>query len=71
MKKEITRMEKMMLEGLLLLAKEHNERLVELHNAAIRLTGAVGDDCDHCSDAIYSDYTADVLLQKLNVTVNT
>ena len=70
MSNEITKMEKNMLEGLLLLAKEHNERLVELHNAVIRLTGAEGDACDHCSDAIYSDFTADKLLKKLKITVN-
>ncbi len=71
MSKKITRMEKMQLEGLLLLAKENNERLVELHNCAIKLTSSDGNDCDHCSDAIYSDYSADELLQKLKITIST
>ena len=69
-KTKITEMERMQIMGLLLLAKDHNEKLAEIHNAVLSITEDA-DDIGHCSDAVYSDFSADELLRKLKITVST
>ena len=66
---EITENEKLQLIGLLVLAQAGNERMKDILKAVTAITGEK-DDMGHSSDAVYSDYTADELLEKLNITVS-
>ena len=68
-KTEITETEKLQLIGLLVLAKAGNERMKDILSAVMAITGEQGD-MGHSSDAVYSDYTADELLEKLGITVS-
>jgi hypothetical protein len=67
-KKTITKNERLQLVGLLALATKHNAFIGALKDAAYEITGEE-DDCGHTSDAIYSDYSADELLRKLEIKV--
>ena len=67
-KTEITEIQRMQLSGLLLLAKEYNEKLADIHNAVLNITDE-SDDIGHCSVAVYSDFNADELLRKLKINV--
>jgi hypothetical protein len=68
-KTEITENENMQLIGLLVLAKAGNERMKDILKAVMAITGET-EDCGHSSDAVYSDYTADELMEKLGITVS-
>ena len=67
-KTEITSNEKLQLIGLLVLAKANNERLKDITNAVIAITGET-DDMGHGMDAVFGDYTADELLDRLDIKV--
>ena len=68
-KTEITETEKLQLIGLLVLAKAGNERMKDILRAVMVITGET-DDGGHSSDAVYGDYTADELLEKLGIVVS-
>jgi hypothetical protein len=67
-KTEITEIEKLQLIGLLTLAKSGNERQQDILKAVLAITGET-DELGHSSDAVYSDYTADELLERLGIKV--
>ena len=66
---EITENEKLQLIGLLVLAQAGNERMKDILKAVMAITGET-DNCGHSSAAVYSDYTAEELLEKLGITVS-
>jgi hypothetical protein len=68
MKKQISKNEYYQLTGLLYLAKTYNRKLVDIGEACQELTGEV-DEMGHTMDAIYSDYSADDLLERLHISV--
>jgi hypothetical protein len=67
-KKTVTKSEYLQLVGLLTLAKKHNEWLEDLRVAALAITQEA-DEHGHTGDAVYGDYSADMLLDRLNITV--
>jgi hypothetical protein len=69
MKRKISKSDYFKLIGLLALANGHNERLREI-NTAVRSITEEEDEYGHSSDAVYSDYSADQLLKKLDLTVS-
>lgn len=66
-KQTITANERLQLIGLLALAKMHNDKLRDIEAASIELTGDA--EMGHTYDGIYSDYSADEILSRLNITV--
>ncbi len=66
--KTINQSEYLQLMGLLVLAKRHNDALNQIVDAVRAITGEE-DDMGHSSDAVYSDYSADELLKKLDIRV--
>jgi hypothetical protein len=67
-KSSITKSEYLQLIGLLVLAKGHNDNLKELAKAIREITGESHDQ-GHSTDAAYCDYSADDLLQKLEIPI--
>lgn len=70
----ITPNERLQLIGLLALAQMYNKMLKDIERAAFALTGELDNDgkaadYGHTSDAIYSDYSVDDLLGRLDLTV--
>lgn len=74
-KKTITRDDYLRLVGLLTLARDHNRVLRDIEHSVAGLVGAEDDSSGgssyygHASDAVYSDYTADEMLGRLEITV--
>lgn len=56
--------------GLLTLAKEYNNKLKDLEKAALLITKEKSEYGGHTMDAIYTDYTVDDLLKKLNIEIS-
>lgn len=54
--------------GLLMLAKQHVASLADIEKALRSITGDVTEH-GHCGDACYGDYTADHLLDLLDIRV--
>lgn len=67
-KKTVTREEYLQIVGLLKLAEHHNATLKSIANAVDDLLGSKRGDGHGC-DATYCDYTADHLLELMEVTV--
>lgn len=65
----ITKEKYLQIAGLLTLAQFHKNRVDECEKI-MSLMIEEGEDCGHCGDAIWSDYTADILLEKLNIKVD-
>jgi hypothetical protein len=51
--------------GLLALAPAHNKALADIEAALCRILGEKPNTGSHVGDAVYSNYTADTLLEKL------
>jgi hypothetical protein len=68
MKKQISKNEYYELMGLLSLAVTYNEKLLDLAEACRHITQEE-DEFGHSSDAVYSDYSADDLLERLHIVV--
>jgi len=68
-KTEITKAEFLQLTGLLVLAKRHNAALKEILAAVVEITGEK-DENGHGADGVYSDYSAEGLLDRLGITVS-
>lgn len=66
--KTISRSQHLQLVGILTLAKRYRELMDDLTRAALSITKE-GEECGHTNDAIWSDYTADELLERLHITV--
>lgn len=76
MKPSITATDRLVLIGLLALAKDHNARMEDVKRSVCKVLGIerstehqFNDPADHVSDAVYSDFDADLLLSKLQVGV--
>jgi hypothetical protein len=68
MARQITYQQYLELLGLLVLGARHNRALTEIKLATAALLGE--DDPDwHVADALYTDTTAEVLLDRLGITV--
>ena len=67
-KTKITETEHLQLIGLLVLAKQCDERMKDIEKAVNAITGEP-DAGGYSSDAVYGNYTADELLEKLDITV--
>ncbi len=67
-KPTITQMEYLQLIGLLTLAAQHVEAQKQLEKAVAELIGQEGDR-GHAQDAVWSPYTADELLEKMEIKV--
>ena len=67
-KRKITRDQRLQVIGLLTVAQQQMRAVVATEAALAELLDDLPDG-GHCGDAIWSEYTADTLLQKLNVTV--
>lgn len=65
--KQITKPKYFQLVGLLALASTYNAKLKDIEKAAMEITG--DEENGHTSDAIYCDYSADTLCEKLSVEV--
>lgn len=74
-REHISEGERLMLIGLLTLAKSHNKALRDIETAAYSITrevdreGALVDGMGHTSDALFCDYEVDDLLRRLGLTV--
>jgi hypothetical protein len=69
---EITQEEYFSLVGLLTLAKVHNDALEKIEKAIVKITGENNDGYSyygHSSDAVMNNYSADELLDKLDIKV--
>lgn len=62
---KLKRSEYLKLCGLLSLCPAHNKALREIEAAVCNITGENPFTGTHSGDAVYSDYTADELLEKL------
>jgi hypothetical protein len=71
MMKKITKDDYLKLAGLLSLAPRHNQALVDIEAAVCSITGDEPNSGSHSGDAVYNDYTADELLKKLEIEVDT
>jgi len=69
MKTEIKKTEYLQLVGLLSLAEMHNGKLRDILKAVLEITGE-SEDHGHGGDSVYSDFSADDLIKKLNIIVN-
>lgn len=67
-KTKITKTEYLQLIGLLTLAQANNEKQKDILKAVMTITGEV-EDTGHSSDAVYMDYSADELLERLGIKV--
>jgi hypothetical protein len=68
--RQLTRTEYLQITGLLLIGKKHREALEDVQRALHELTGEDDDPLSgHCGDAIYSEYSARQLCEKLKLTV--
>lgn len=65
----ITRQQYWQTVGLLTLAEQHICACEQIEKALLVITK--GDTSGHIGDAVYSSYTADELLSKLHITVET
>lgn len=68
-KTTVTRSEYLQLTGLLVLAHDTRRRLDALVTEVEKITGEEIGGCGHGSDACYSGYTADELLEKHSIKV--
>lgn len=70
-KKSITTEEYYQLEGLMIIAKQHNDALKVLEQATIDITGENTEvwGGGHCGDAVYSDMDAKLLLRRLGLEI--
>jgi hypothetical protein len=64
-KERLTKQEYLQLIGLLVLGKKHMDTLQDIIKAIGEVTGDGPDG--HCADAVYSNYDADLLLEKLDI----
>jgi hypothetical protein len=67
-KTRITTHERLQLIGLLTLAAQHNAALTDIVLAVRAITGE-RDDMGHSADAVYSNYSVDDLLGRLEIAV--
>lgn len=67
-KSSITQTEYVQIVGLLTIAKQHTQMIASIEKSLREIIGQEGDN-GHCSDAIYGDYTAEELLEKMAVKV--
>jgi hypothetical protein len=65
---EISREDFLKLQGLLTVARYHSRMLDDLERAAREITGEEPNG-GHTSDAIFNDFTAELLLAKLEIKV--
>ncbi len=66
-KTSVRRSEYLQLVGLLLLANRHNDALQNIEDAIAEITGE--GPGSHSADAVYCNYSAEKLLNKLNITI--
>lgn len=62
---KLKRNEYLQVVGLLALSQTHVNALHDIENAICKLVGEKPDGMGHVGDAIYSNYTADTLIQKV------
>lgn len=67
-KASITQTEYVQIVGLLAIAKRHMRTIEDIEKALREIIGQTGDN-GHCGDAIFCNYTADELLEKMEVKV--
>ena len=67
-KTTITQGEYLQLIGLLTIATMHNKTLKDIEKCAYAITGET-DECGHTSDAIFSDYGIEHILDRLDLKV--
>lgn len=67
-KTKVTQSEYLQLVGLLTLAKTYTSKLEDILKLVIKITGEK-NDMGHSSDAVYSPYSVDELIKKLEITV--
>lgn len=65
----ISRLEYLSLVGLLTLAKEHNRQLKYITEGVQAILKPEAPDDGHGPDAVYCDYTAERLLELMEITV--
>jgi hypothetical protein len=73
-KTTITENERLKLIGLLTLAAQHNKAMEDIKDAALAITDERDSDgaletCGHTTDALWNDYSVDMLLRKLGMDV--
>jgi hypothetical protein len=70
MKSTITKNEYYQLIGLLKLGQSYNAKCLDIEKAMSEIVGEKEKFGGHCGDAIYSNYSVDELLDKLNLKVS-
>lgn len=68
-KTKVSKTEYLQLVGLLTLAEAANKKQRDILKAVMAITGET-DNCGHSGDAVYGDYSADELLEKLGIKVH-
>lgn len=63
---KLKRNEYLQIVGLLALAPRHNDTLRDIEAAICKIVGEKPNDGGHVGDAVYSGYTADEMLEKID-----
>lgn len=68
-KESISHMEYLAVTGLLVIGKKHRQALEHIEQAIADIIGVARENNGHVSDALWQDYTADELLEKMECKV--